>query len=190
MNDSFEYNEKKAQQLTQQEKNSKIHDKIFQDDRVAFSLERGGGEYRPNYFGDERPTRERSQKPATGHQPSDSFTGKENQQRNRINIDESEDTYHNQDELAKILARGERLRNQMDQALDSDVAWEALHGKHAVPKKYVPPFLAAGKEDPKSGGAEGSDEIDRLYELEIERKFISKDDKKSKPRLETSDDDD
>jgi len=157
---------------------------------VAFSLERGGGEYRPNYFGDERPTRERSQKPAPGQKPFDSFTGKENQQRNRINIDESEDTYHNQDELEKILARGERLRNQMDQALDSDVAWEALHGKHAVPKKYVPPFLAAGKDDPKSGGAEGSDEIDRLYELEIERKFMTKDDKKSKPRLDTSDDED
>jgi hypothetical protein len=63
---------------------------------VAFSLERGGGDYRPNYFGDdERPTRERSQKPATGQQPTGSFTGKENQQRNRINIDESEDTYHN-----------------------------------------------------------------------------------------------
>ncbi len=29
----------------------------------------------------------------------------------------------------------------MDQALDADVAWEALHGPHTVPKKYVPPFL-------------------------------------------------
>jgi len=37
--------------------------------------------------------------------------GKENQPRNRINIDENEDTFHNQDDLAKILARGERLRN-------------------------------------------------------------------------------
>ena len=36
--------------------------------------------------------------------------GKENQQRNIINIDETEDTFHNQDELAKILARGEKLR--------------------------------------------------------------------------------
>jgi hypothetical protein len=78
----------------------------------------------------------------------------------------------------------------MDQALDSDFAWDALHGKHAVPKKYVPPFLAAGKDDTKQGGAEGSDEIDRLYELEIERKFMGKDAKKSKPRLDTSDDED
>jgi hypothetical protein len=39
---------------------------------------------------------------------------KENQQRNRITIDESEDTFHNQDELAKILARGEKLKRQMD----------------------------------------------------------------------------
>jgi|LauGreDrversion4_2_1035121.scaffolds.fasta_scaffold250585_2 hypothetical protein len=65
----------------------------------------------------------------------------------------------------------------MDQALDADVAWEALHGKHAVPKKYVPPFL---KEEAKPSN---SDEIDRLYDLEIERKFMKKDDKKSKPRI-------
>ena len=118
--------------------------------------------------------------------PHGPHSGKENQQRNRINIDESEDTYHNQDELAKILARGERLRNQMDQALDSDVAWEALHGKHAVPKKYVPPFLAGGKDEVKPSN---SDEIDRLYELEIERKFMKKDDKKSRPKIDNSDED-
>jgi hypothetical protein len=111
--------------------------------------------------------------------------GKENQPRNRINIDEGEDTFHNQDELAKILARGERLRNQMDQALDADDAWESLHGKHLVPKKYVPPFLAGTKEAPASGV---SDEIDRLYELEIERKFLNNGDKKSRPKLDSSDD--
>lgn len=54
-------------------------------------------------------------------------TGKENQRR-QINIDETEDTFHNQDELAKILARGQRLKDQMDQALDSNTAWESLHG--------------------------------------------------------------
>jgi hypothetical protein len=59
----------------------------------------------------------------------------------------------------------------MDQALDSGDAWESLHGKHNVPKKYVPPFLAGGKEEAKISN---SDEIDRLYELEIERKFMKK----------------
>lgn len=48
----------------------------------------------------------------------------------------------------------------MDQALDQDEAWNALHGPHIVPKKYVPPFL---KPDP-----EKKDEMDRLYELEFE----------------------
>jgi len=74
----------------------------------------------------------------------------------------------------------------MYQALDADVAWEALHGKHAVPKKYVPPFLAGAKEEAK---AAASEEIDRLYELEIERKFMKKDDKKGRPKIENSDED-
>jgi len=60
--------------------------------------------------------------------------------------------------------------------LDSDVAWEALHGPHVVPKKYIPPFLAAKKVEPKD--PVDSEEIDRLYELEIERKFMKKDEKK------------
>jgi len=49
----------------------------------------------------------------------------------------------------------------MDQALDADVAWEALHGPHVVPKKYVPPFL---QNQPKHG-EEG---MDRIFELELE----------------------
>jgi hypothetical protein len=53
----------------------------------------------------------------------------------------------------------------MDQALDADAAWEALHGPHAVPKKYVPPFLSEKQEERKD------DEIDRIYELEIEGKL-------------------
>lgn len=54
----------------------------------------------------------------------------------------------------------------MDQALDADAAWEAIHGPHAVPKKYVPPFL--NKQEERK-----DEEIDRLYELEIERKFAT-----------------
>jgi hypothetical protein len=36
----------------------------------------------------------------------------------------------------------------MDQALDSDAAWEALHGPHVVPKKYIPPFLQNQPKEP------------------------------------------
>jgi hypothetical protein len=46
----------------------------------------------------------------------------------------------------------------MDQALNQDLAWEALHGPHAVPKKYVPPFQQKSKED----------DSDRIYEIEVE----------------------
>jgi hypothetical protein len=81
---------------------------------------------------DERPTRERQ----TGSRGN----GKENLQRNRIKIDDNEDTFQNESELQKILNRGHKLREQMDQALDSDIAWESLHGPHIIPKKYVPPF--------------------------------------------------
>lgn len=49
----------------------------------------------------------------------------------------------------------------MDQALDTGNAWESLHGQHAVPKKYVPPFLTKKEEDK-------GEEIDRIYEIEIE----------------------
>ena len=100
--DSFIANEKKASELADREKNQLIHDKIFQDTRVPTSLQgtRQNEEYKSTRFAhgevDERPTREKPR-------------GKENQ-RAVINIDESEDTFHNQDELAKILARGNKLR--------------------------------------------------------------------------------
>ena len=49
---------------------------------------------------------------------------------NRKQIDlEADDTFTNQDELSNILARGERLKKQMSDALDpSTSAWEQLHG--------------------------------------------------------------
>ena len=54
----------------------------------------------------------------------------------------------------------------MDQALDSGVAWEALHGPHAIPKRYIPPFESTkGNEDQRRG----QEDIDRLYELEYEQ---------------------
>lgn len=62
--DSFVVNEKKAEQLAQQEKNRKIHDQIFQDDRIPSSLQRKQREnddYKSTRFNDldERPSRER-----------------------------------------------------------------------------------------------------------------------------------
>ena len=149
LNDSFIANEKRAEHLaTQQQRDKLILDKINTDDRVPYSLQRGPSQegYRANSFlNDERPVK--LSRPNAGG-PSQNI-GKENQQRQNINIDESEDTFHNQDELARILARGEKLRKQMDQALEADDAWEALHGPHAVPKKYVPPFLSAKDEGNK-----------------------------------------
>ena len=99
---------------------------------------------------DERPTRDGNLR-----------KGKENLQRNTITIDENDDTFHNQGELASILARGQKLRDQMDQALDSDMAWQSIHGPHIVPKKYVPPFLSKGREG-------HDEESDRMYELEFD----------------------
>ena len=49
----------------------------------------------------------------------------------------------------------------MDQALDSNLAWESIHGQHEVSKKYVPPFL---REEEKKG----DDHLDHIYELEID----------------------
>ena len=43
---------------------------------------------------------------------SGQMKGKENQ-RNIINIDENEDTFHNAEEFERIFARGEKLKKQM-----------------------------------------------------------------------------
>eukprot|EP00350_Pseudokeronopsis_sp_OXSARD2_P011826 CAMPEP_0170552330 /NCGR_PEP_ID=MMETSP0211-20121228/10227_1 /TAXON_ID=311385 /ORGANISM="Pseudokeronopsis sp., Strain OXSARD2" /LENGTH=47 /DNA_ID= /DNA_START= /DNA_END= /DNA_ORIENTATION= len=45
-----------------------------------------------------------------------------------INIAEEEDTFHNEEEFAKIFNRGENLRKQMNQVLEKDKAWETIHG--------------------------------------------------------------
>ncbi len=71
----------------------------------------------------------------------------------------------------------------MDQALDADAAWEALHGPHNVPKKYVPPFLTGKVEETKD-----ESEIDRMYELEIERKFMTGKEKRPAVHDNTSSD--
>jgi hypothetical protein len=55
-----------------------------------------------------------------------------------INIDENDES--NDNFAMNFLARGTRLRDQMDEALEADRAWEDLHGPHTIAKKYVPPF--------------------------------------------------
>ena len=95
LNDSFEENERLANQQII----------AFSDDRVPSSLQgkKTDSEYKKQAFVDfeidERPTRERP--------------GKENK-RNVINIDENEDTFHNEEQFEKIFARGEKLKRQMD----------------------------------------------------------------------------
>jgi len=85
--------------------------------------------------------------------------GKENNRMN-INIAEEEDTFHNEEEFAKIFNRGENLRKQMNQVLEKDKAWETIHGVHEVPKKYVPPFLQESQNE--------SDDLDNIYAYELD----------------------
>ena len=35
----------------------------------------------------------------------------------------------------------------MEQALTKEDAWESIHGRNEVPKKYVPPFLKQEEEE-------------------------------------------
>lgn len=165
LDDSFETNEQLAQQLTKQDKNQQLITNVFTDDRIPSSYQpkRGDSTYKKTDFDfeiDERPTRERSTKRA--NTKKEQLNEKENQ-RNLINIDENEDTLHNQNEFERIFARGEKLRQQMTQVLDTDNAWTALHGQHEVPKRYVPPFL---KEEAKR--SMDDEELDNIYALEIE----------------------
>lgn len=55
----------------------------------------------------------------------------------------------------------------MNEALSTDNAWEALHGKNEVPKGYVPPFLSKKKEEQIN-----DDELDELYALEVDEQSI------------------
>lgn len=59
-----------------------------------------------DYEIDIKPTRERA---ATNNNRNKVGAGKENQ-RNVINIDENEDTFHNMDAFQRIFNRGEKLR--------------------------------------------------------------------------------
>lgn len=85
--------------------------------------------------------------------------------RQRINIDENEDTIHNAVDLKNILNRGQKLKARMDEALGED-AWEQIHGKNEIPKKYVPPFLRDSS--PAKTNQDLSDVKENLYALEVE----------------------
>jgi len=70
---------------------------------------------------DERPTKDRNELPNNSKSTiSDSSINAI--ARKKINIDENEDTYHNQEEFKKALERGRRLKERMNEALDDD-AW-------------------------------------------------------------------
>ncbi|CDW78943.1 c2 domain-containing protein 3 [Stylonychia lemnae] len=163
LDDSFEENEKLAHKMTQQDRNKKIIENAFRDDRIPSSYQdqKNPSSYKKQDFDfeiDERPTRERP------NRNTEKVRGGKENQRNLINIDENEDTFTNQAEFDRIFARGEKLRQQMNQALDSDNAWETLHGTHQVPKRYIPPFL---QEEQKKAQM-NDDELDNIYAIEIE----------------------
>ena len=54
----------------------------------------------------------------------------------------------------------------MDEALGED-AWEQIHGKNEIPKKYVPPFLR-DQSPAKNNNQDLSDVKENLYALEVE----------------------
>ena len=92
-----------------------------------------------------------------------------------INIGENDDTFHNPNEFKKIIDRGQRLKNRMDEAIGED-AWTKLHGPHEIPKKYVPPFLQQNNQKKRSEQEAGAEQarMDNLYEMEIEAALDNK----------------
>jgi len=57
----------------------------------------------------------------------------------------------------------------MSNAIESETAWETLHGTHIPPKKYVPPFLQ--KEEEKKKQVLEAEEPD-LYDFELEEEEV------------------
>ena len=85
-----------------------------------------------------------------------------------INIDENEDTVGTKAEFTKILNRGKRLQNRMDEAMGDD-AWTRLHGPNERPKSYVPPFLKDNKpKQPADFQQKEQQRMDNLYSIEID----------------------
>lgn len=73
LDDSFEENEKKAEQMSRQEMNKEIIKNVFTDDRIPSSYQprKGDSTYKKADFDfeiDERPTRERSNKGTSKNQ--------------------------------------------------------------------------------------------------------------------------
>lgn len=64
------------------------------------------------------------------------------------------------------MQRGHALKNKMEEAIGDD-AWTELHGPHAVPKKYTPPFLGRENRAP-NGDFDEDAHRENLYDYEIE----------------------
>jgi hypothetical protein len=142
-----------------------------QDSRVPSSLQGRPGSYNQDNFNQveqERPVRDR---PLNNKNFLNSnLTGKNQDlnfaNRKQIDLDEADDTFTNQEELSNILARGERLKKQMADALNPSNAWEQIHGIYNVPKTYVPPFL---KDEHDEMMQDSPEKIrDKVYDLEVE----------------------
>ena len=153
MDDSFEKNERYAREFPGIRQNTKA---MFAKKDFQVDL-------------DDKPTRD---KPANqisfGNNAfkSGTFGG-----RAAISIDENDDTFSNAHEFKKIMDRGQRLKERMNEAIGED-EWTKLHGPHVIPKEssYVPPFLRESNKKPDAAALEKSREgaMNNLYEIEIE----------------------
>ena len=172
MNDSFEKNEQLAREFPG----------IRQNTSAMFN--KRGAEFQVDL--DEKPTRDRPLNQVSFGSAAfkQGETGQFGGGRQQINIDENDDTFHNVNEFKKIMERGQRLKERMNEAIGED-AWTKLHGPHEIPKKYVPPFLReddSKKRKEQDASAEQA-RMDNIYEMEIEAalaKNMSKDGDKDK----------
>jgi hypothetical protein len=115
---------------------------------------------------DEHPQKLTDQRPVKG--PGSNLPAKTAQAaRATIDLDENDESNEN---FARILARGVRLKAQMDEAIDADNAWEELHGPHAIAKKYVPPFMRDDADNfaGENGRVPDINEIDELLHVKEE----------------------
>ena len=127
MDDSFEKNERYAREFPG----------IRQNTSSMFNSKGGGFQVDL----DEKPTRDRPLNQVSfGDAGFKGETGAFGGGRQKINIDENDDTFSNVNEFKKIIDRGQRLKERMNDAIGED-EWTKLHGPHNIPKKYVPPFL-------------------------------------------------
>jgi hypothetical protein len=127
MDDSFEKNERYAREFPGIRQNTGA---LFNNKGTDFTVEL-----------DDKPVRDRPLNQVRfGNAAFKSGDAGQFGTRSKINIDENDDTFSNANEFKKIMDRGQRLKERMNDAIGED-AWTKLHGPHERPKKYVPPFL-------------------------------------------------